>query len=365
MFDYKSNPGKHIYPDCSDFNGDTFDSTFDKVVATHFFYWWREYMYANFIYQPTYPIEKYLWDSINWWRYELDSIQKTGIDALLLCYNAYKTDEWSSNKGLVLLDLFLESNSRDLKFGMFFNTSEIVNNKIDLSLEENLPLFYYPIQDFFSRINPKYWFRWDGRIVVVLYSSNHAKGFHNNLFEYAREQFGNDFNGSELFIVGDKGWERDGIITIDATNEWGCGLYGVKQTDVINVAPGYKDIRPKIRDREDGQYYLHNWTVAKAYNPLFIIIETWNELFEGTQIENTIELGNHYSILTKKEINNYKFNNKLIMNCYQKLLKRNPSKSEFIDYLYLLNSEKAKPFDIIKGFINSGEFKEVYNFGLL
>ena len=68
------------------------------------------------------------------------------------------------------------------------------------------------------------------------------------------------------------------------------------------VCPGYDDRkirRPGIFiPREDGRYYIDCWKAALKSNPDWILITSWNEWFEGTEIEPSIEYGYDYLYLT-------------------------------------------------------------------
>ena len=69
------------------------------------------------------------------------------------------------------------------------------------------------------------------------------------------------------------------------------------------VLPGYDD--RIIRDpgiyvpREDGAYYETRWNVATANTPHWILITSWNEWHEGTEIEPSLEYGFAYLDSTK------------------------------------------------------------------
>ncbi len=73
---------------------------------------------------------------------------------------------------------------------------------------------------------------------------------------------------------------------------------------VATVCPGYDD--RKIRspgsfvDRENGAYYTRTWEAALASDPNIIIICTWNEWHEGTEVEPSREYGFRYLEITKR-----------------------------------------------------------------
>ena len=68
------------------------------------------------------------------------------------------------------------------------------------------------------------------------------------------------------------------------------------------VMPGYDD--RKIRKpglyvpRGDGSTYDHTWRAALACDPDWILVCTWNEWYEGTEIEPSVEFGKDYILQT-------------------------------------------------------------------
>ena len=77
----------------------------------------------------------------------------------------------------------------------------------------------------------------------------------------------------------------------------------------VTVLPGFDDssIRdpPLIRDRMDGDHYRRLWeTALELKSP--VLITSWNELHEGTDIEPSEELGWFYLNMTRRYIEEYK-----------------------------------------------------------
>lgn len=71
------------------------------------------------------------------------------------------------------------------------------------------------------------------------------------------------------------------------------------------VIPGYNDSHidrspPTVLDRENGFLYNQLWTYAIDSSPDWILITSFNEWFEGTEIESSIEHQDTYINLTKK-----------------------------------------------------------------
>jgi hypothetical protein len=58
--------------------------------------------------------------------------------------------------------------------------------------------------------------------------------------------------------------------------------------------------------RQKGKFYRMSWRVAREYNPNWILICSWNEWGESTNIEPCREFGEEYLKLTKDLANNFK-----------------------------------------------------------
>jgi hypothetical protein len=73
----------------------------------------------------------------------------------------------------------------------------------------------------------------------------------------------------------------------------------------VQIGPGYDDSpvpdrTTPTRDRLAGGYYAASWLLALQARPQLIILETWSELHEGTDICETSEDGRYYIELTRR-----------------------------------------------------------------
>ena len=76
---------------------------------------------------------------------------------------------------------------------------------------------------------------------------------------------------------------------------------------IASVGPGYDDTgiswrgeERSIRLRENGCYYARSWAVAQSFSAKWVVIETWNELYEGSAVAETQEYGRQYLDLTRQ-----------------------------------------------------------------
>jgi hypothetical protein len=80
---------------------------------------------------------------------------------------------------------------------------------------------------------------------------------------------------------------------------------GVPKLWVATAMPGYNDLRTSrpdafAVDRQDGNYYIRTFQGAIATNPEWIIITSFNEWVEGSQIEPSVTYGDQYLNLTSQ-----------------------------------------------------------------
>ena len=86
---------------------------------------------------------------------------------------------------------------------------------------------------------------------------------------------------------------------------------GASKPFVATVMPGYDDSKLRgpghvIRDRQNGDYYRAGWETAKGYSAQAVIITSWNEWYEGSQIEPSVSYGNLYLDITREKVNAFK-----------------------------------------------------------
>ncbi|HTD78726.1 MAG TPA: hypothetical protein VK898_13895, partial [Chloroflexota bacterium] len=77
------------------------------------------------------------------------------------------------------------------------------------------------------------------------------------------------------------------------------------------VSPGCNDSAARAttcaRDRADGAYYQATWDGAMASNPQWaIIVSTFNEWMESTQIEPSVQYGDEYLQITRQNADQYR-----------------------------------------------------------
>lgn len=297
------------------------------IVGTYFFYWYDVYSNAHFINSDgsdalvDHPVSKedFSYKSKDWWKKELMDVSDAGIDFILPVYWGYPDDydSWSF-KGLPLMveawDELAQEGCNPPYVGLFYDTSTLKHNKplvhVDLSTEDGKKWFYATIRDFFSLIPPRMWAMYDGKPIVFLYSAAFAAKQDTEIFDYLRENFSRDF-ACKPYIVKERSWKGEA----DSVYAWG-GAIEPKLLKVTALGPGYDHHavpgrKPLVVDRENGKFYERAWKEVLSLPPKkrsnIVMVETWNELHEGTDICETKEYGRKYIELTKKYADMFRY----------------------------------------------------------
>lgn len=298
-----------------------------RAIATHYFYWYHwptEHFFDDPAYRDSGLRHHFIdpasvsYKSKAWHKQEASDMLDAGIDAMLCIYwgTPVRYDNPSvsfSVEGLPPLVEALDelrSEGKAPKVGMFLDTSSLGGDlafdpprekNVDLRTAEGRDIFYRTIRDFFYQIPPKHWFCLDGRPVIQLYGAGFTEGHDQASIDYVYEQFQKDFHGRKPYIVAGPSW----FVDTDAKTGWGASVGGpILGGPVAQIGPGYDDSpvpgrTTLTRDRLGGAYYAGSWLLAIESNPRMVIIETWNELHEGTGISPTLEDGRTYVELTR------------------------------------------------------------------
>lgn len=306
----------------------------DRIVGTYYFYWYKyptEHFFDNGAYTDDALTDHFVdpesvdYESVDWHVKELTDIAWCGIDFILPVYWGAPGAEETRHGRFSTLGLAAMQKARDRmlaaekpcpRIGMFYDTSTLLNNmrgdtprggKADLTTQHGKDVLYVTIRDYWRQLDPKHWATIDGHPLTVLYGSAFASGFDQSTFDYVYEQFEKDFNVRPL-IYGDGSWRA---AKLDGYYRWGAALAGPRIDDIAEIGPGYDDRAvpgrsTPIREREDGRFYEHSWLEAIRSGCRIVLIETWNEMHEGTDICESLEYGRRYMYLTRNYISLFK-----------------------------------------------------------
>ncbi|HID55131.1 TPA: hypothetical protein EYP37_01285 [Candidatus Poribacteria bacterium] len=313
-------PGRHIGLKPDDIKPARVFKDDDPVVGTFFFYWYDYPSGAHFINpdgtdalvdHPPQP-EMVSYRSTRWWRKELLDVMDAGIDFIAPVYWGVPghPEGWSF-VGLTPLvqawDSIRSEGKEPPQIALFYDTSTLRHNPegvhVDLTTEEGRRWFYATVRDFFSLIPSRCWMMRKGGPVIFLYSAAFALRQDPQAIPYLKRRFREDF-ACEPFVVKEVSWQGEA----NGVYAWG-GALKPRIYSVASIGPGYDHHavpgrKPLVVDREGGNFYRRAWetvlAIAPEKRPKMVMIETWNELHEGTDICETREHGRLYIELTRR-----------------------------------------------------------------
>lgn len=292
----------------------------DKIALTYFFYWYDAVDTPDFADTVTlHPPDSYLptftYANVAFYQHELSDMAAAGIDVALAVYwgDPGNAARWSV-PGLHLMALaaqsIMQAGQPVPQIGMFFDTSDLPTGnggvQPDLTTAAGMSLFYSYIHTFFSNLPQQFWAMIDNRPIIVLYGGNFVAAYNQSTFDYVTQQFQQDF-GTTPYIIRHPTWLG---ITTDATYYgWPTSYNATFASDVASVSPGHNNYaviaqekRPIVIDRNCGDLYQQDWDQVVAYGARLVLIEDWNELFEGTGISATQEYGRRYIDMTAQNV---------------------------------------------------------------
>lgn len=325
-------PGQYVQGSEQTVNGVSSFTVKDKVVATYYFYWYNVDTKAHIVnhdgtdaltHHP-HTMKGFSYNNVEWHKQELRDMIDAGIDIILPVYWGDSSNlTWSISGLKKLVDACNALKSEGInppKIGMFYDTAALplegvlkeANAKPDLTSDFGKEFFYKFIRDFFSIVPPELRARFYGKPMVWLYVSDFIEKYSQVTFNFADERFTMDFGGKDLYIVKEKSWTN---AISENIYGWGAALNGLNALGTIAIGPGYDDrVVPgrttPVRQREEGQFYINSWKQALVQSSLtnknIVVIETWNEYHEGTDIAHSQEYGRQYIDITSEYTSYFK-----------------------------------------------------------
>jgi len=271
-----------------------------KVVLAYYYSFYDPESFAGNAFQPEAPYQS---DDQATMSRHIQQAQKAGIDGFVLLWmgNENRTDVNLAH----LLDLAQRSN---FKATIHFDTPSFWGVEDTVA---QLQAFYA------NRINHAAMLRYQGRPVIFFWRvSTYDTGTWNAI----RAQVDPErralwiADGDQMGVVGADPW--DGISPyaiawsgnpVSQLTRWGAAVKSTAPDKLYipPVSPGCDDAAVHAmtcsRERSDGQYYQSTWDGALVADPSWaIIVSTFNEWLESTQIEPATQYGEQYLTLTRK-----------------------------------------------------------------
>ena len=321
--------GPHVNLKPADFAGAKSFRATDRIVGTYYFYWYDTSSKIHIIdgdgtdalttHPPT--LEGLSWKSVTWHRRQLEDMMAAGIDLVLPVFWGAPSEQstkaqlhWSY-EGLPPLvqarEELLRVGKQPPRIGLFYDTSTLRHNAWgehqNLTTTRGRQWFYATVRDFFSLVPPKHWAMIDDQPIVLLYSAAFAKDHDQGVVEHLKTEFSKEFGGRIPWLAREISWH----VKADSVVAWG-GALGLKNPGgVASVGPGYDHLvvpgrTPLIVDRRGGAFYEEQWLKLLRRPANLVMVETWNEWHEGTDVAESKEYGRHYIELTRKHADLFK-----------------------------------------------------------
>jgi hypothetical protein len=314
--------GRHINLKEGDFAESRSYSLKDRIVGTYYFYWYcartKEHIVngdgSDALTDHPASLADFSYQSVSWHRKELLDMIAAGVDVALPVFWGAPSEQapgttlhWSYvgvEKLVEAREALLREGKNPPRLGLFYDTSTLQHNRwgqhIDLTTDYGQRWFYATVRDFFSMVPPKHWAMIEGRPIVLLYAAAFARKHDQRFLDYTREQFARDFGGRQPWIAAEVSWQ----VKADSRVAWG-GALGLRNPGVASLGPGYDHSavpgrQPLIVKREGGRFYEQNWEKFLRRPSHFVMVETWNEYHEGTDVAESREFGRQYINLTRK-----------------------------------------------------------------
>lgn len=297
----------------------------DRLVLTPYFYWYDVFTGEHLLdadgtdaltdHPPT--MTGFSLRSAAWHRTQLMDMMEAGIDVLLPVYWGEPSqriagrpvaDQPWSFAGIPPLvearEALVREGRNAPRIGLFYDTSTLQFNAsgkhIDLTTAEGREWFYETVRDFFSLVPPRHWAMIDGKPIVFLYASGFAAAHDQSCIDFLASSFARDFGGRIPFVVREISWQ----VSSDQVYAWG-GALGLKNPGVASLGPGYDHSAVMGRDplvvpREGGAFFERNWLSFLRRPSRMVMIETWNEYHEGTDVAASREYGRQYITLNRR-----------------------------------------------------------------
>jgi len=295
----------------------------DKLVMTYLYYWYD----SDSLDDPALALRPppglpFDWRDPSWHRRQLADMAEVGVDVALAVYWG-DGPAWST-RGLEALvaarESLLAEGAPAPAIGLFLDTNLFAArlprrpDVLDLTDEAGLALLAEQIVGFFDRVPSCHRARVDGRPLLFLWRPDTEDG---HLLRFDEDTFGALYArlegqlGARPYVVREQTWDvrarRSGIAAeTDDVFEWGAALNGPRfRGRTAAVGPGYDDLlidgRPGYhRARDDGKVYARDLRAAVLSGVSWLLLETWNELWEATAIAETAEHGRAYLEITKR-----------------------------------------------------------------
>jgi hypothetical protein len=275
-------------------------------VLAYYYPWWNQDTFDLTLFKP---FEAYNSDSTDAMQRHIQQAKSAGIDGFIVAWlgNGDRTD---ANLAKVL-DIGSQTGfSATIHFETphFWGVDDVI---------AQLRAFYE------NRANHPAMVRYQGRPVIFFWR---AATFDTGTWDFIREQVDPEHravwmaDGDNFGILGGSAWDGISPYAIAWSGDpasqlprWADVARSVAPDKLWNpvVSPGCNDTAARaptcIQDRAGGAYYQATWDGALASSPSWaVVVSTFNEWMESTQVEPSTEWGDQYLQITRQNSDLFK-----------------------------------------------------------
>ena len=293
-----------------------------RLVVAFFYPWWDKTGWSNpdlFIDAPTRPYDST--SAVDLARVMTEA-RGAGLDALVVSWAGKDYDGQIDHRRM--LTCLAAAEAAGTKIAALFETT-VANPRHEDGLADPDTVFRWltDIVDLYAS-NPVY-LRVDGRPVVMAYAAQRMsqEGWAEALGRLRASgrdvlMIGEGINATRLgaldglFFYASNLYQGDEIRDFDRVQSLSVRTYHLLPNDsgrrriwVATVSPGYDDRQlkddriPRVSDRDNGRYYDRQWQSAIDMRADWVVVTSWNEWMENTQIESSVRYGDLYVRRTK------------------------------------------------------------------
>jgi glycosyl hydrolase family 99 len=277
-----------------------------RPVLAYYYTWYDPGSFANALFQPPQPYNS---DEQATMLRHISQAKSAGIDGFIVSWfgNGDRTDD---NFGK-LLDL---AQSNGFSATIHFETTHFWNTD---DVTAQLQAFYA------NHLNHPALVRYQGRPVIFFWA---VSTYDNGTWSAIRNQVDPDHkavwiaDGDTFNVLSGDAWDGISPYAIAWSGNpagqlpsWAAKARAVAPDKLWNpvVSPGCDDSGVRAttcqRDRAEGAYYQASWDGALASNPSWaVVVSTFNEWMESTQIEPSVQWGDQYLKITRQNADRYK-----------------------------------------------------------
>lgn len=295
----------------------------DRLVMTYYYYWYDQASLLDPAMSQHPPADPPLdWRSVAWHERQFADMASAGVDVALAVYWG-DTDAWSVQALAPMVQArenLLAAGLRPPAIGLFFDTNlyaQILPDRpelADLTTEAGLDMLAHQVGTYLEQVPPCHRARVDGRPLAFFWRADTEDGdyftFDDRTFAGLQDRIEADY-GERIHPVLEHSWQiaaREAGVELGAVDlyRWGAALNGPRfEGRTTAIGPGYDDTniegRPGYtRERVSGATYSRDLRSAVMSGATWLLLETWNELWEGTAIAETQETGRTYLGITAR-----------------------------------------------------------------